>query len=189
MKPLAFVLSLFAVLALAFTSEATDCRRVVRIQRVQQVHVQQVQHVANVVAVKPVIAAVFTPVAVAVPYYSVGYSQDNSQLLSEIRQLRFELEKLQQGPLPLKKEALKEPGEHPAVGILKKHCASCHDSAVSKGKGGGFSLFDGPHLAKLSDKQLLQVVREAHSGRMPKAAKPLSDEDIGQLMNWLDTIK
>lgn len=176
---LAVVFAFFAAVAL----EATECRRVVRVQ--QQAVV--VQHQAIVAT--PIVAAVFAPVAVTVPTYSIGYAPaapdpNVQQLVAEIKQLRAQVQALTAVPQALKKEAI---GEHPAVAVMRNKCANCH-GAAAKEKGGGFALFDGASFAKLTDKQALNLARNVYSGRMPKNGK-LTDEEVGQIMDWLDTIK
>jgi mono/diheme cytochrome c family protein len=194
MKKIAF--ALFAVLALCASADATGC--VVR-NRVVVAH-----QAAAVVAVTPVVAAVFAPV-VAVPAYSVGYSssnlaEENERLKLEIKvqKLELQIQKLQSAPqspqpqiqpvAPPTPTPQAQTSEHPAIGIMRRNCASCHDNAVAKGKGGGFAMTDGQAFAKLTDRQALSVAREVYSGRMPKSSK-LTDEEVGQIMSWLDTQK
>lgn len=191
------LIAVIILLALCATVGA-DCRRVVRV----------VDHRAQVI-VEPVVAAVFAPVAVAA--YSVGYS-DNHQLVEEVKQLRAQVAALTKEPgisieareafEKFKKEwegAKKMPtagppvedkgssGEHPAIGILKAKCASCHDGQVSKAKGAGFTLFEGGQLAKLSDRQVLKVQAKTYSGAMPPdPRKKLTDEEVGELMSLFD---
>lgn len=182
-------LSVFALLLLASFVDGSGC--VVR-QRV-------VHHAQAVVVQEPVVAAVFAPITVAVPAYSVAYA-DNTQ--AELQRLRaeIELQKLRNEFEAFKVQQLQQPekiqqppkklavGEHPAVEILRKNCAACH-SDNAKAKGGGFTLFDTTGIAKLTDKQSLSVAREVFAGRMPKGSKGLSDADVGQVMSWLDTLK
>ncbi len=180
---------IIASFAIAAVAQATECRRVVRVQQAV------VQHVA----VTPVVAAVFAPVAVTVPAYSIGYAAPApvpdpviQQLLTENKNLSLRVEALTAqvqsmtagGPQALKKEAV---GEHPAVPILKNKCASCH-GAAAKEKGGGFVLMDGQAFAPMTDLQLLNIARNVFSGRMPKNGK-LTDEEVGLIMHWLDTQK
>jgi mono/diheme cytochrome c family protein len=139
-------------------------------------------------------------VPVALPAYSVAYA-DNTQ--GELQRLRAEIElqklrndfemlKLQlQQPeklqAPPKKLAVEE---HPGVGILRKNCASCHNSDKAFQKGNGFVLFDGDKLAeKFTDRDKLNIAREVFSNRMPKGTKGLADADVGLVMAWLDTLK
>lgn len=166
---------------------------------------QRVIHHQAAVVVQPVAAAVYAPV-VAVPAYSVGYSsanlyEENERLKLEIKVQRLELQiqRLQSAPLPQvapQPQAQIAPsppvplpqaqvGEHPAVGIMRANCAACHEASVAKGKGGGFTLFQGQTLAKLSCEQTLAMIFAVHDGDMPKGARALADQDFGVLMQYL----
>jgi len=190
MKKLAF--ALLAILALCAVADAGG-HCVVR---------QRVIHHQAAVVVEPVVAAVYAPV-VAVPAYSVGYSsnnlyEENERLKLEIKVQRLELQiqrlttpspvqpqiQPQQLPAP-QPQPQAQVGEHPAVGIMRANCASCHEANVAKGKGGGFVLFQGQALAKLSCEQTLAMVFAVHDGDMPKGGKALSNEDFGMLVSYL----
>lgn len=189
MKKLFAVVLFFAgLLVLSSGADASNC--VVR-NRVVVQH-QAVVVATPVVAVTPVVAAVYQPIAV--PAYSVGYAsqnlhEENERLKLEIKlqRLEIQLQSLQQNQqvpqqLPLKKEVQQQPEQHPAIAIINKSCLQCH-SPATKAKGGQLDL-TGP----LTDRQLLAVSKEVYSGRMPKNGK-LTDEEVGQIMSWLDTIK
>lgn len=184
MKKIALVMA--CVLALCIVPEVLASGCVVRQRVVNQAVV--VDHAAVVTA------AVFAPVPVYVPQYSVGYAgPDNTQLLQEIQALRREVADLRNQrpqPLPELAKAAKNVtvNEHPAVEILRKNCAACHSADMAKAKGAGFTLFDVAGFASLTDKQALAIARNVYSGRMPKGGK-LSDEEVGQVMSWLDTLK
>lgn len=133
----------------------------------------------------------------AIPVYSFGYASTDVELQlkllraeMELQQLRQENKALQQKTLPEKIDTPKKQAslEHPAVGIMKNKCMACHDASIAKGKGAGFVLHGVEGFVKLSDRQALNIAREVYSGRMPKNNK-LTDEEVGQIMNWLDTVK
>lgn len=187
--------SLFAiatVLGLCAAAPA-DCRRVVRVNHAVAV-------VDHVVAT-PVVAAVYTPVAVAA--YSVGYSAPDQTVQLQIENLRLQNQLLeaklqavvqnQQRPAGDERinvppdKAPKNGGEHPGLGVLRNNCASCHEDSVAKQKGDGFVLFEGNNLAKLVDGAALRTIGEVYHGRMPKGGKPLSDEDVAQVLSLFDT--
>lgn len=165
-------LAILALLATCAFVEA-DCRRVVRVQH------------AAVVEVQPVVAAVFAPVAVAVPTYSVGYHDNGTQeLIAEVRAMRQQLQSLQAGG----GQALKAPAAaqaHPGLLFLKNSCVACHDAQVSKAKGGGNTFFSAGELVNLTDAQRLAITTAVYSGRMPKGGKS-TDEDVGAIINFFD---
>jgi cytochrome c553 len=184
-------LAIASILGLCAAPLSADCRRIVR--------VQQVVAVAEVV---PVVAAVYAPVAVAA--YSVGYGNNGGDLVTENLRLKIELleqrlsiVQAQQRPngqatpdVPPTKTA--PAPQVSAATMLFKKCASCHNSESAKAKGDGFVLFDNgvdgqARLAKLSDAQALKVISETFSGRMPKNGKPLTDEEVSQVMALFDT--
>src|SRR5262245_11412217 len=103
--------AIFALIGLCGVAPA-DCRRVVRIQH------------ATVVEVAPVVAAVFTPIAVAVPTYTVGYTDSGTQeLIAEVRAMRQQLAALQLGPQAQKAPA--PTATHPGLLFLKNSCVAC----------------------------------------------------------------
>ena len=190
MKKLAF--ALLAILALCAVADAGG-HCVVR---------QRVVHHQAAVVVEPVVAAVYAPV-VAVPAYSVGYSsnnlyEENERLKLEIKVQRLELQiqrlttpspvqpqiQPQQLPAP-QPQPQAQVGEHPAIGIMRANCAACHEANVAKGKGGGFTLFQGQALSKLSCEQTLAMIFAVHDGDMPKGGKALADQEFGVLMQYL----
>ena len=152
-----------------------DCRRVVR-----------VQHVAAIVEVAPVVAAVFTPVPVAVPAYSVGYADHAGiqQLAQEVQLLRQQLQQMQT-QAQAQPQKLPATAEHPGSVFLKKSCVACHDASVAKAKGGGQIFFNAGNLMNLSAEQKLAIAAAVYSGRMPKGGKA-TDEDVGALISYFD---
>ncbi len=192
--------SLIVLLGLCVIADA-QCRTIVRAQVQHAAVAQQVHHNAYVAP----LAAVYQ----AIPVFSVGYAPDNKEefqlLRLQLLQMQQQLLNLQQPSppapipqaLPQKQPAIQPmppavsqrgDGDHPAIGLMKKNCAACHTDSNAKAKGGGLTLFAAAGIAPLNDRQLLSVAKEVFSGRMPKNAK-LSDEDVGQVMDWLDTVK
>lgn len=161
------LLAIIALLGLCFAVEA-DCRRVIR-----------VQHAA--VIVEPVIAAVFQPIAVAVPSYSVGLSQQtDSALLERLDRIAAALER--GGGQRLEQQA----AIHPGQAFLQKSCVACHDASVAKAKGGGNAFFNGGQLVALSDKQKLEMTMAVYQQRMPRGGKA-TDEDVAALVSFFDS--
>lgn len=194
-KLLAFGLAFLGLLVIAFSLEA-QCRTVVR---------PQVAHHNQVYEAYVAPAAIYY--APATVYYQHGYAEDPLRLEVQILQLRvrqLELEKSiitqpqtkpqgpgpipQANPLPIPQKVGVGLQDHPAIGIMKKNCAVCHDEAVAKVKGKNFVMFTNASLVGFTDKQLLVMTKEVFSGRMPKGSK-ITDEDVGQIMDWLDNLK
>ena len=165
------VLSVAALLGLCALATA-DCRRVVRVQH------------AAVIEVQPVVAAVFAPVPVVVPTYTVGYHDSGTQeLIAEVRAMRQQLAALQAGPQSQKTPA--PAAVHPGLAFLKNSCVNCHDAQVSKAKGGGNTFFSAGELLNLNDAQRLAITTAIYSGRMPKGGKA-TDEDVGAVISFFD---
>lgn len=178
----------------------------------QRVVVQQ--QVAAVDYSQAVVAAVYAPLAVYIPAYSIGYSPSENlfgrggqppapqtpdptlaQLLQEVQKIRAEVEAIKSGGTPApgpKLEPLPPLGkltEQPAhMKLFSAKCASCHEKAVAEKKGGNFVLLEGGDLAKLTDGQRLKVASQMYTGKMPKNSKA-TDEDVGVVMSWIDAQK
>jgi cytochrome c551/c552 len=194
----AFSLTFLGVLAIVAGVQA-QCRTVVRAQVVHQAAVHHAY-------VAPAAIAVYQPI----PVFNVGYTDNGAtQLLQqEIQLMRFQMLQMQQqliapgGVVPnqqslpvQQKQQLPVPQklgtgsqDHPAIVLMQKNCASCHAETTAKVKGGGFTMFSQAGIAAFSDRQALGIAREVFSGRMPKNSK-MSDEDVGQIMDWLDSVK
>lgn len=77
-----------------------------------------------------------------------------------------------------------------AIDVFQARCAVCHESKVSADKGGGFTLLEGAALAKLDDRQARKVLSQSYSGRMPpRGHDPLTDEEVGMIAAFIDSIK
>lgn len=172
-----FIGALICSLAACIVGQADHCR-----VRVVQQHVQavEVQHVA--------IAQI-----VAVPAYQIQYapqSEDVRALVAEIRALRAEVQAIKGAPVtvPDKKELAPSPLKH--TEILQAKCAACHDATVSKSKGGSFTMFDKGSLALLSDRQLRKVSTRTYAGDMPPKGQPqLTDQEVGEIQRWLNSLE
>jgi mono/diheme cytochrome c family protein len=92
--------------------------------------------------------------------------------------------------MPNPTTGLRQQGQvlHDGVKILTASCSKCHDGTIAKTKGGGVVLTEGGVLVALTDSQMLAIVREIYSGRMPKGSK-LTDADVGTVIEWVDTRK
>jgi mono/diheme cytochrome c family protein len=156
----------------------------------------------------PVFAAVFAPIAIPIPAYSVGYAPGgvDPAMAAELQKLRLEIQQLR-GAAPGVPGALPPPGvpgapgaEPPKDGVAPKDggagaaadpsphaavmaakCASCHDRSVATTKGGRFVLTDGGRPVQLSGEDRLEVIHQIEKGYMPKGDK-LSDEEFGKLL-------
>lgn len=166
-----------------------------------------VPHHAAVVAqvVTPVAVATFVPVQV--PVYSVTYAPDQSAaLVAEVQQLRRELQiqtqQLQQlrGPVP---QGQPVPQQQPVsqnapapekqasgdpMKTFQAKCASCHDKA-SAAKGGGFAFLDNGQYGQLDFKKALKIGTHVYTGKMPPGKEKLTDQEVAEVMSWLDGLK
>lgn len=195
-----FCLAIGSLFVFALSCPADSCR--------QRVVTQQYA----AAAVEQVYAAVYAPLAVYIPTYSISYSPPENlfgrggqppapqtpdptlaQLLLEVQKIRAEVEAIKSGAQPgapaPKLEPLPPLGkitEQPAhMKLFSAKCASCHEKAVAEKKGANFVLMEGGDLAKLTDGQRLKVASQMYSGKMPKNSKA-TDEDVGIVMSWLD---
>jgi mono/diheme cytochrome c family protein len=180
--------TLFMSVAVAPIAEATGCnvRRAV-VQYHQQAY-------AAPVYTAPVAIATYVPVPLLIPAYGVSYDDGRLQKLqAELDALRKQHELLQNllapGAVPEpRKDGAKAPPKasavpvppaksiHAGLGVLLKHCASCHDAATATAKGSGVVLSIGNDLAALSTELRLATIRALLKGTMPKGGK-ISDED------------
>ncbi len=151
----------------------------------QRVVVQQA-YVAPYVApayVAPVVAAVFAPVYV--PQYSVGYAPDLEKERQFI-EMKLRLEQLEkrisEPPLLPAKGAAQV--NHPAIAVMTRSCAKCHDEMAAKTMGKGFVLFKQGSITDLTPDQILDVLDHTSSGFMPKGAKELTGEEVGHLLDY-----
>jgi len=158
-----------SVLLLATGLASADCR-VVRRQRVAVVN----HHVAALVAVP-----------VQIPTYSVTLAHGDDRLEKLEKKVDMLIEALTQ-----KSEAPEPKAKANGIDVLKlfqAKCALCHEKAVAA-KGGGFVLLDGGKIAPLNYKQALYVGTKTFLGSMPKGG-PLTDEEVGAIQSWLDSLK
>lgn len=66
--------------------------------------------------------------------------------------------------------------------IVSRSCTGCHNFGKASG---GLSLVDGNGaLPPLTDAQVAKVLDEVESGRMPKDAAPLSDDDVALMRTY-----
>lgn len=167
--------SLLCLLACGVTANANNCR--VRVVHNQAVVVQEVQ-LATIVAV---------------PAYQVVYQPNGADvqaLIAEIRALRAEVQAIKAAPVtsPDKKELAPSPLKH--LEIFQAKCAGCHEAAISKAKGGGFTMLQGGKLALLTDRQLRKISSRSYAGSMPPKGSPqLSDSEVGEVMRWIDSLE
>lgn len=124
--------------------------------------------------------------------YSVGYQPDLTEalrlLIEDNRAAREENRLMQErliqalttggGALPLKAAP-----PHPGARVMATRCASCHEEAVAKGKGGGNVLFRGGIFIDEGD-NLDRAVQQIDSGKMPKGGK-LSDKESFDVLRYL----
>ncbi len=76
-------------------------------------------------------------------------------------------------------------GEHPGLTVKRQACASCHESAVSKAKGGGFVMFQNGQLVQLTDEQIGDCLKRISDGDMPKGGPPLSSDQKAKIMDFV----
>lgn len=118
--------------------------------------------------------------AVYYPSYSVGYQPDLSALaaamlasVEEQKAMREDFQRaLQAGALGNGKQFTPQ---HPGLSLMLRDCAVCHDSAVSKSRGGGYAFFNAGRLTA-DEKQIEAMILAVDEGRMPKNKKWTGDE-------------
>lgn len=79
-----------------------------------------------------------------------------------------------------------------ASSVLQTKCISCHETKNAAEKGGGFVLFDGTNLQKPDNLALRKLVTQVYSGKMPprtSGISSLTDEEVGVVVAWVDSIK
>lgn len=200
------LLAFFGIL-LVGTSTLASCH-VVRHRAVAAVVVEKKAVVAAVAAFVPVpvYAAVYTPPAVPVvpaapaapataPAASQSVAGDLAAVLAELKRLSSRLDALERGgsrpETPLPAPGAPAPGAAGKVpAVFQSKCAACHEAKVAGEKGGGFLMFDGTALTRLSEKQWRKVATMTYSGRMPpKSHGTLSDAEVAEIMAYLDALK
>lgn len=177
-----------AILAVAFAAIAVanvDGNGCITRQRVvvQQSYSAPTYSYAAPAYVAPVVATYFAPVPVFVPQYSVGYAPDLQKEREHIEmKLRIEqLEKKLSEPVPARAQGQQG---HPAIAVMTRSCAKCHDETSAKAKGKGFTLLKSGVVADLTPDQILDVLDYTSTGFMPKGAKELSGEEVGHLLDY-----
>jgi len=167
----------------------------VQVQKAQvqvraQVAVAQVQ-----VPVKQFIATQFAQAGqvgygggYTMPTYGAGYQAGGSEellkeLLVAIRQLNATLERAGTG------KAVQGTQSSKAVNILVNKCAACHDSKLQRGMDNDFTLFEGGKMLPLTSDTALACLLNILTDRMPKRGQKLSDQEVGEVVNFLDDIR
>lgn len=147
--------------------------------------VQVVQQQAAVVAT-PIVVATFQPFAVAVPVYGVGYAQDNTDIINELRALRQEIQALRTMPQVERKEALQQLPK--GLQVLQTRCSSCHDAINAKGKGGGMELFNAAGTFVDVGDNASKILEQINNDHMPKGKEKLTAQEKYDLL-WYLTVK
>lgn len=168
----------------------------------------------EVAVVTPVIApiAVYAPIAAYAAVYSppppapaatvpaASGQPELKTILDAIQSIDRRLQALEgggaktspRGPDPFSPGPLQQTkaGSSAPPTVFGAKCASCHEAKVSGEKGGAFTLLEGAAPAKLTDRQIRKVMSVSYSGRMPpKGHVPLTDEEVGQIVAYLDQLK
>lgn len=168
----------------------------------------------EVVVVKEV-AAIITPVVatfIAVPLYTAIYvpsyappayappaphapvgvaaSSETREILDLLKGMDTRLRKLEGGAPPSSNPPLGAAPPDSAAGLraMSTKCASCHEAKVSADKGGGLTLFNGPALVALNDKQIRRILTVTGRGKMPppKSGITLTDEEASAIIATFD---
>lgn len=136
--------------------------------------------VHHAVVVEPVVAAVFQPIAVSVPAYSVGYSQQSDPaILERLDRIAAALERMNaHGAAGAKAE--------PAfVALVRTNCAACHGINP---KGNKLALFDSAGAWKEPTPELLgDMIAMVSSGKMPPQGRQMSADDRLKLIAGLSS--
>lgn len=153
-------------------------------------------------SVGPAIQPVAPVAATAPAAAAVAPNREVEALKLEILKLRQELEAARKPAAPVTPAPLTPPTPqasaapaNPAAAVAQvftAKCASCHDKAVSAQKGGSFTILDGGKLATLNDRSARLVASRLYTGRMPppkSGIAPCTDEEVGLIMAFLDTLK
>lgn len=193
MKKVGIILSVLALLAIAFTVEA-DCNRarvIVQQHHAQAVVVQQQHHA---VTYNHAQAVQFVPVAISPDYY---YSTNDyyrtlvqaKLIAGELRQqdLKAPIQQ-QQAPCPCQnqnqpagqsQQAKASTGiNEKLVALVNSRCIKCHQGAAP---GGGLSL---ENLDAVPKGMRWASHGLANNGEMPKGGQPVSDEEVKLFMEW-----
>lgn len=199
MKPYAA----FAVLSLLFAvslADASHCGTVV-VGRAPVVHRQHhvAPYVAPISTYQPVVVVAATPVVIplVVPTFTVQGpplqaapvfqgQQFGQQQAVPVPQQQLAPQQQQAPKVPQQQEAApaKQNNASSAIGDVLSKCVACHDSTVSKSKGGDFSMFANGQTVAINDKQALAVLARTHRGEMPPNAK-LENSELAALSAWV----
>jgi len=98
----------------------------------------------------------------------------------QIRQMKLEIERLRGGST---QPQMPPAREQASASMTFNKCASCHDSATAKSKGGGNVFFDQGRLIATAD-QRLDMIDAIIDGRMPRGGK-LKDDEGGAVVTEL----
>jgi mono/diheme cytochrome c family protein len=140
----------------------------------------------EVAVVTPAVVATFLPINVAA--YSASYTPPTDPaIVKAIADLGTRLDRLEKAGTPSPPGSAPMPKADVAdAGALKfaVNCASCHDAAVSKAKGGGVTLFKDGAEADISCDLALLAVGAIADGTMPRGKK-LPEEDGPDILSHL----
>lgn len=133
---------------------------------------------------------------VVVPLYSVSYQAPEAQKEDQLKKLEEQLKLLQEQINALRQPKVEQLKQNPTevkspdfLGLFRTNCASCHDKAVSQAKGGKFIITDGAKLAStITERQARRMATRTYLGSMPPN-KPLSDDKVGIVMQFVDSLK
>ena len=76
-----------------------------------------------------------------------------------------------------------------ATRILVNKCSACHDAQVKRGLDNDFTLLDGGKLVQLNSDTALSIMLEILTDRMPKRGQKLTDQEIGEVVSFLDQLR
>lgn len=185
------------------SADASGCRQVVR----KNVVVVEKQVVAVAAAVVPVISHYIQPLYGAHYTPAPQAAATDQELAAAVKALAAEVQELRRVMRPTMPPADGDPPAKPPKPVdpfnpqplkgaasdvqrlFASRCAACHESDRASTKGGDFALLRGGELSPMDLGTAAKVARELYSGRMPKGGKPLTDQEIGTVMAWLDTLK
>jgi mono/diheme cytochrome c family protein len=121
--------------------------------------------------------------------YGAGYTGAISEetiraLIAAINELNATLRDMRGGdpksPSP-KASAMERPKQ-----VMLTKCASCHDKSKAAEHGKGFVLMEGRTFMPLSVEQQNKLMRLCFKNAMPKEGPKLTDEELGQIMFYID---
>jgi mono/diheme cytochrome c family protein len=181
------LIAIIALLGIALSVEANCRARVV----VQQVYAQPVVHQVVQQVVTPIAVAAYVPVQV--PVYSVSYGSHASDERLASLEKKFdalvEALKAPQQPAPQPQNPTMPKAEGgKGLSLLQTHCAACHDATIARAKGADFAIFSGGAMVKLSHKEIVKVLAEIRTNRMPKGTTKLTDEEYSHVAEYLESI-